>query len=76
MSYGGRARLYHGDEFRKIASDPLDLFASATRRLFQAAIAAWARGETPPCEIHDNRRSLALVVNAYESDRRRETVTM
>ena len=25
-------------------------------------------GETPPCEIHDNRRSLALVVTAYESE--------
>lgn len=76
VSYGGRARLYHGERFRKIASDPLDLFAAATRRLVQAALGAWARGETPPCEIHDNRRSLALVVAAYESSRRRETVSV
>jgi D-apiose dehydrogenase len=76
VSYGGRARLYQGERFRKIASDPLDLFAAATRRLLQAAMAAWAAGETPPCEIHDNRRTLALLVNAYESSRRRETVTM
>jgi D-apiose dehydrogenase len=76
VSYGGRARLYHGEDFRKIASDPLDLFAVATRRLLQAVLAAWERGETPPCEIHDNRRSLALVVTAHESSRRRETVTV
>jgi predicted dehydrogenase len=74
VSAGGRARLYHGEEFRKIASDPLALFAAATRRLLQAALAAWAGGETPPCEIHDNRRTLALLVAAYESNRRRETV--
>lgn len=76
VSYGGRARLYHGEQFRKIASDPLDLFAAATRRLLQAAMTAWEKGETPPCEIHDNRRTLALLVNACESGRRRETVTM
>jgi predicted dehydrogenase len=76
VSGGGRARLYHGERFTKIASDPLDLFAAATRRLLQAAMESWARGETPPCEIHDNRRSLALVVAAYESSRRRETVTV
>jgi predicted dehydrogenase len=76
ISGGGRARLYHGEAFRKIASDPLDLFAAATRRLLEAALAAWARGETPPCEIHDNRRTLALLVKSYESSRRRETVTV
>jgi predicted dehydrogenase len=76
VSWGGRARLYQGETFRRIASDPLDLFAAATRRLLEAALAAWARGETPPCEIHDNRRTLALLVNAYESSRRRETVTL
>ncbi len=76
VSYGGRARLYHGERFRKIASDPLDLFAAATRRLLEAALGAWERGETPPCEIHDNRRSLALVVAAYESSRRRQTVSL
>jgi D-apiose dehydrogenase len=76
VSRGGRARLYHGEHFRKIASDPLDLFAAATRRLLQTVMEAWERGETPPCEIHDNRRSLALVAAAYESNRRRETVTV
>jgi D-apiose dehydrogenase len=74
VTAGGRARLYHGERFRKIASDPLDLFAAATRRLLEAALAAWERGEAPPCEIQDNRRSLALVEAAYESSRRRETV--
>jgi len=36
LSLGGRARLFHGERFRKIASDPLDVFAHATRRLMQA----------------------------------------
>jgi D-apiose dehydrogenase len=74
LARGGSARLYHGERRRQIASDPFDLFATATRRLVQAALEAWDRGETPPCEIHDNRRSLALVVAAYESSRRGETV--
>jgi len=76
VSRGGRARLYHGERFRTLASDPLDLFAAATRRLLRAALDAWARGETPPCEIHDNRRSLALVAAAEESSRRGQTVSM
>ena len=72
LSLGGRARLYHGERFRKIAADPLDLFAHATRRLVEAFLDALDRDAVPPCDAGDNVRSLALMLAAYESDRRGE----
>jgi D-apiose dehydrogenase len=76
VSLGGRARLYHGERSRKIASEPLDVFAAATRRLFEAFLAAIDRGDRPPCDGEDNRRSLALVRAAYESSRIGATVAL
>ena len=38
LSLGGRARLFHGERFRKIASEPLDVFVRATRRLVAAML--------------------------------------
>ncbi len=73
-SGGGWARLYRGERFRKIASDPLDVFVEATRRLLRAFLDALDSGGTPPCHAEDNRRTLALVLAAYDSDRRRATV--
>jgi predicted dehydrogenase len=70
VSLGGHARLFHGERSRKIASDPLDVFTSATRRLFEAFLIAVERGRRPPCDARDNRLSLALVRAAYESSRR------
>lgn len=67
LSWGGRARLYHGASFVKIASEPLDGFARATRRLVEAFLASLESGETPPCDAEDNRRTLALMLAAYES---------
>ena len=75
-SGGGRARFFHGERYTQIASDPLDLFARATQRLFQAFLSALERGEAPPCQVDDNRRSLALVLAAYESSRRGTTVRL
>ncbi len=74
FALGGRARLFRGERFRKIASDPLDLFAAATRRLVQSFLGALDRDETPPCDVEDNRKSLALVRAAYESSRLGGTV--
>jgi predicted dehydrogenase len=65
---GGRSRLYHGERFRTVCKDPLDLFPSATAALLQAALDAIEAGEEPPCGGADNLRSLALVLAAYESD--------
>ena len=73
---GGRARLYHGEKFRRIASEPLAPFATATARLLTAFRAAVEAGTPPPCHAEDNRRTLALMLAAYESHRRRATVPM
>ena len=75
-SFGGRARLYHGERFRKLASDPIDVFARATGRLMEAFLDALDRGAVPPCDAEDNRRTLALMLAAYESDANRATITM
>ena len=73
---GGRARLYHGEKFRRIATEPLDPFATATARLLKAFKAAVAAGTPPPCHAEDNRRTLALMLAAYDSHRRRATVVL
>lgn len=69
ISLGGRARLYHGERYRRIARDPLNLFAHATSRLMAATLRALEADVAPPCEGSDNLRSLALMLAAYESDR-------
>jgi predicted dehydrogenase len=74
LSLGGQARLFHGERSRKIASEPLDVFARATRRLVAAILEALDRGEVPPSHGEDNRRTLALMLAAYESAERGATV--
>lgn len=76
VSPGGRARLYRGERSRKLATEPGDVFAGATRRLFAAFLQALERDLVPPCEIHDNRKSLALVHAAYKSSARGATVQL
>jgi predicted dehydrogenase len=73
---GGQARLYQGERFRRIASEPLDPFAAATARLLTAFRDSVAAGTPPPCHAEDNRRTLALMLAAYESHRRRATVPL
>lgn len=76
VTWGGRALLYQGEKVRKIASDPLDLFAHATAQLMRAFLDALAQGTTPPCHAADNRRTLALVLAAYESHERKQPIEM
>ncbi len=76
LSMGGRARLYHGDKYQKLASDPLDLFAHATHKLIKAFMLAMENDTTPPCSGADNKRTLALVYAAYESSDKNATITM
>ena len=76
FALGGRARLFHGERSRTLAREPLDVFARATRRLVQAFLDALDRGTSPPCEAEDNRRTLALMLAAYESDEQRATIPM
>lgn len=70
LSPGGRAILYHAGARRKIASDPLDIFAEATHRLLREFLGALDRGDVPPCDATDNRATLALMLAAYESHER------
>lgn len=74
LSMGGRARLYHGDKYKKLASDPLDVFAHATHKLLAAFIEAMEKGTVPPCNAADNIRTLALVYAAYESSEKNAAV--
>jgi predicted dehydrogenase len=67
VALGGSADLWHGEASRRIATDPLDLMANATRNLLREFIDALDAGRTPPCDAADNRRSLALMLAAYES---------
>lgn len=76
ITWGGRATLYHGERGRKIAADPLDLFANATSNLLHAFLEALDAGGTPPCHAEDNRRTLALVHAAYDSHERNAPVAM
>ena len=76
ISWGGRARLYHGERYRKIAADPLDLFAYATRRLLEEFLDAIEGDAVPPCDATDNIRTLALMLAVYESDRKQATLRM
>jgi len=73
---GGRAVLYQGEKFRKIAGAPLNIFAHGTARLMRAFLDALERGGTPPCNADDNRRTLALVFAAYDSHERGKAIEM
>lgn len=74
VTLGGNAILYRDGRGRRIASDPIDLFASATASLLEAFLEALDRGTTPPCHGEDNRRTLGLVFASYESAERRAPV--
>jgi len=76
FTLGGRAVLYHGENFRQIASAPLDLFAHGTARLMRAFLDALDQGGAPPCHADDNRRTLALVLAAYDSHETKKTIEM
>lgn len=76
LSMGGHARLYRGEKFKKIASDPLDLFPHATSRLLEAFLQALDNNTTPPCHAADNQRTLALVFAAYESAEKNMPIKM
>ena len=76
VTMGGRALLYNGNSFRKIASDPLNLFAHGTALLVQALLESIDKGTVPPCNADDNRRTLALVLAAYESHEKKQEITV
>lgn len=69
ISLGGRAQLFQRERARKIASDPLDIFANATSKLLTRFIKALNENTTPACCAQDNIKTLALTLMAYESDK-------
>ena len=76
VSLGGRARLYHGEKFKKIAKDPIDVFAHATSKLMASFIDALDRDELPPNNAEDNRKTLALMLAACESGQSNQPVRL
>jgi predicted dehydrogenase len=76
VAMGGAARLYHGERFKTIATDPLAVFSHATRRLLRAFLDALAQGSVPPCHADDNRKTLVLMLAAYESAEKKRTIAM
>jgi len=76
LAMGGRAQLYHGERSSVLAREPLNVFAAATGELMRAFLMALEREETPPCNAADNRHTLALMLAAYESDKKRVPISM
>jgi D-apiose dehydrogenase len=68
VSLGGRALQYHAENAKKIASDPLDIFANATSKLLKNFIDAIDNGGVPACSAQDNIKTLALMLAAYTSN--------
>jgi predicted dehydrogenase len=76
LAGGAEAVLQQGSRERVIGRDGLDLFAAATARHFGNVLDAVAVGATAPAEATDNRRSLALVLAAYDSAEARSPVDL
>ncbi len=73
---GGLATLETGTTSRVIAQDGLNPFASSTAYHFGQFLDALAAGTRPPGEVSDNRKTLALVMAAYDSAAQGRWVTM
>ncbi len=79
LAPGASARVYtarSGPRGKRIATDPLDIFAAATSRLLGGFLAALDTGGVPPCHGEDNLRTLALMLAAYESHERGVPIEM
>lgn len=67
ISLGGRALQYNAEKSKKIASDPLDIFAHATSKLLKNLLDAIDNDMVPACSAQDNIKTLALMLAAYSS---------
>ncbi|NOX93553.1 MAG: Gfo/Idh/MocA family oxidoreductase [Alphaproteobacteria bacterium] len=61
------ATLFSQEGKRKLATDPIDLFPSATASLLNEMLGAIASGRRPPCDAADNLKTLELMLAAYRS---------
>jgi predicted dehydrogenase len=64
---GGKAVLQNGNRSKLLAKDGLNPFASATAHHFRNFLRAVREGGTPPGVASDNRKTLAMVMAAYDS---------
>lgn len=76
VSFGGRAFLCEGERRRKIAADPMALFAAATARLLEQFVQALQHGGEVPCSGADNIRTLALMRAAYDAAASRREIDL
>jgi predicted dehydrogenase len=76
LAMGGRARLYRGERSTILAREPLNVFAAATGELMKAFLRSLDTNGIAPCNAADNRKTLALMLAAYESDARRTPIVM
>ena len=75
ITLGGRALQYQGEKAKKITSDPLDIFANATSKLLNNFLLALDLNTMPACSAQDNIKTLALMLAAYESDKKGQPLT-
>lgn len=68
ITLGGRALQFTAENSKKIASDPLDIFANATAKLLGDFVGALQNNTQPSCRAQDNIKTLALMLAAYESN--------
>lgn len=61
------ADLFRGECRRRLATDPLDIFAHSTARLLSEMLDALDAGREPPCSAADNVMTLRLMLEAYAS---------
>ena len=64
---GAKALQYIGERASRIATDPLNIFANATRKLMQSFLENLSSPDLPVCSAQDNIKTLALMLAAYES---------
>lgn len=67
LALGGSAYLLTGERQRRLATEPANPFADATRALMQDFLDAIAHDRDCACSGSDNLRSFALMRAAYES---------
>lgn len=67
LAASASADLFQGERRKRLATDPLDLFAHSTAKLLGAMCRAIRSGEKPPCSAEDNLNTLSLMLAAYRS---------
>ncbi len=73
---GGSAELQQNDRSRLLATEGLNPFVSGTARHFAEFIGALRDGSEPRCTAKHHRKTLALVLAAYDSAAARRSIEL